>query len=103
MDDVRPGEIRFRIHPPNRADADELISAGVFARKLNSLVLALKSADRAVNKRSIHDYKIRHLHSSSPTALICETPLKPQPDLIGRSGIDGFDSCANALTIGASD
>ena len=104
MDGVRQGQVEFRLHPTATDGGDEaLVSAGVFARKLAALVLALKSADRAVNYgKPTHDYKIEKLKSSSPTAILQETLVRPGIDF-GRSGIAAFEDCVDSVTVGSGE
>lgn len=107
MDSLAPGLIRFRIHSPHDAvgtGADEDVPASLFASKLAALVRALKAADKAVNQgTAVHEYRIRKLQSSSPTVLLAETPLTKAVDVFGISGIDAFEDCAAAITLGDAD
>jgi hypothetical protein len=102
MEPLPKGQIRFLLHGPDTI-TDELVSAAVFARKLGTLVKALKAADAAQNGSIRHDYKIKKLQSSSPTAVLIETPLPPPPNAIAaftKSGIRGFKDCAEAIVVG---
>jgi hypothetical protein len=101
LENLRPDEIRLRVHGPD-AGTDELVSAAVFASKLATLVRALKAADRAANGYAAHDYKIKRLASSSPTALLVEMPLPKGIDY-SASGITAFDVCASAVITGEKD
>lgn len=107
MEALAPGLIRFRIHSPQNAvgtGADEDVPAAVFASKLATLVRALKAADKAVNMGSgAHEYRIRKLQSSSPTVLLAETPLTSAAEAYGGSGIDAFEDCVSAITVGDTE
>jgi hypothetical protein len=99
MSELAANQIRFAIHGPD-VDTDA-VSASVFAAKLSSLVSALKAADAAVNGTQIHDYVIDRLHTSTPTAILSERTIDKQLTYMPeRSGIDGFCSCADAITNG---
>jgi hypothetical protein len=101
LENLSPDEIGFRVHGPD-AETDDFVSAAVFASKLGSLVRALKAADRAANGYAAHDYKIKRLASSSPTALLVERPLPKGMDY-SSSGIEAFDTCADAVIAGEAD
>jgi hypothetical protein len=117
MEELPEGQVRFLVHGPDNA-TDDMVSASVFANKLATLVRALKAADRARNGAVLHDYKIKKLQSSSPTAILVETML-PSPIVYGRvpsylsethssgppakSGIEGFNDCVDAIVVGERD
>jgi hypothetical protein len=106
MEALAPGLIRFRIHSPHNTvgTTDEDVSASVFASKLATLVRALKAADKAANQgAAVHEYRIRKLQSSSPTVLLAETQISKAMAVFGQSGIDAFEDCANAITVGDLD
>ncbi|MFI4974233.1 MAG: hypothetical protein ACHP84_06845 [Caulobacterales bacterium] len=97
------GEIQFALHSRDPDDSeDRRVDAGVFAAKLGALVGALKAADASVNGGSpAHSYVIERLLTSTPTARLKERPLRR--DLMIQSGIDAFDRCAQAITVGERD
>jgi hypothetical protein len=98
-----PGQIRFRVHGPDTA-TDE-VTAGVFSRQLGTLYRALRGADKAINGRSLHDYIIAKLSTTTPTALLSERPLpKFRGELaVSHSGIHALEDCIEAITVGAKD
>jgi hypothetical protein len=101
MEPLPHGQVRFRVHGPDTA-TDE-VSAGVFAHQLTTLVRALKAADKATNGgRAVHDYVVAQLSTSTPTALLAERPLPRYRGQIisGHSGIDAFEDCVEAITLG---
>lgn len=103
MEPLARGQTRFRIHGPD-TDKDDLVSGTYFARKLTTLIRALKEADRQVNGQYAHDYKIASLESSSPTVTLLETPIpKFENNMLARSGIKAFDDCADAVKEGDRD
>ena len=77
--------------------------AAVFASKLLFLVRALKAADKALNGKPRHDYRISKLSSSNPTAVLSEIDLLSIMHPYGirdrewPSAIEGFEDCANAI------
>lgn len=97
------GQIRFRVHGPDTA-TDE-VTAGVFSRQLSTLYRALRAADKSINGRVVHDYIIANLSSSAPTALLAERPIPKFLDQLSalHSGIDAFEDCIDAITIGSNE
>jgi hypothetical protein len=100
---VAKGRIQFALHSQNPEDRDDKeVDAAVFASKLGTLVKALKAADKAANNgRQSHSYAIAKLHTSTPTAVLLERPLRDLDP--GSSGIDGFNDCIAAITSGAAE
>ena len=101
MEPIAPGQTRFRIYGLD-PDGDEPLSGSLFANKLGTFIRALKEADRAANNgKLVHDYKIAKLESSDPTVTLIET-VEPRYEglLPHRSGITGFEDCADAIIIG---
>ena len=102
VEEIGPGQVRLKLYGPSpalTADTDE-VSGSVFAAKLQTLVRALKAADKTVNGGKLtHDYKIARLQSSAPTVTLSERPLKPSFGFT-RSGVIGFQDCADAIQSG---
>jgi hypothetical protein len=98
MGELAANQIKFALHGPD-VKTDE-VSASVFAAKLHVLVGALRAADSAVNGKRVHDYFIAKLHTSTPTAILSERTISHQKAYFTHSGIDGFDACADAISIG---
>ncbi|MEX0828179.1 MAG: hypothetical protein WD005_04420, partial [Haliea sp.] len=104
MEPIAPGQTVFIIHGPDPT-GDEPVSGAIFARKLGTLIRALKAADRQANNGNlVHDYKIASLHSSSPTVTLAETPIPKFEGLVPlMSGIPSFEDCADAIVAGDRD
>lgn len=96
------GQAIFRIHGPKGGAS---LLADVFAQKLGTLVRALKAADRAVHRRSVHQYAIEKLKSSTPTVILSEQALPRFADELDVriSGIGGLEDCASAVITGDYD
>lgn len=75
MDELREGQIELKVHGIELVNEAE-VPATVFAAKLTALVKALEAADALRNGRSLHQYTIARLHTSSPTAILNERPLE---------------------------
>lgn len=90
-------QLKFAIHGPNPA-TDE-IAASVFGQKLGQLSSALAAADVAVNAgKRVHEYVIKELHTTTPTAILKERPIARQLKLFPRhSGVRAFRDCARAI------
>ena len=97
-DRVAKGRIQFALHSQNPEDRDDKeVDGAVFASKLGMLVKALKAADKAANNgRQSHSYAIAKLHTSTPTAVLLERPLRELDP--GSSGIEGFNDCIAAIS-----
>ena len=101
MDTLAPGQLRFAIHGPD-VETDD-VAGVVFARKLADLILAVKAADRAVNRgKPQHEYYIRKLTTSTPTVILDERPIyeAQKPLFPLASGIAAFRACTDAIEAG---
>lgn len=98
MERVAKDQLKFAIHGPDTT-TDE-IPASIFGQKLVQLASAIAAADMAVNggKRA-HEYVIKDLHTSTPTAILKERPIARQQTLLPQrsSGLRGFSECARAI------
>ncbi|WP_376100820.1 hypothetical protein ACE7GA_26420 (plasmid) [Roseomonas sp. CCTCC AB2023176] len=102
MDKERRERIRFRVHGQKRGtQSGEEVLAAVFAQKLGALVRALRAADKIANGANNHDYTIAALNIGSAEAVLAERAApKIFPDGSGRSGLDVFDQCLDAVALG---
>lgn len=103
VEKLAPNEISFAIHGPN-VESD-VVSGEIFAVKLQMLISALKAADTALYGKAIHEYTVSRLHNSAPTVVLAERLKTQRPTFFPGeiSAIDGFYSCAEAITLGDSE
>ena len=101
MERFAQNQLKFAIHGPDTT-TDE-IPASIFGQKLVQLTSAIAAADIAVNggKRA-HEYVIKELHTSTPTAILKERPIARQQTLLRQksSGLRGFNECLRAIVGG---
>lgn len=97
MGNLARGHVRLRIHGAHGG----AVSAAVFARKLGTLVKALKAADTVANGRVLHDYEIADLKPTSALVDLKEIPI-PQFEKLASStsAVPVLAECITAIQTG---
>lgn len=100
---LRPGHIRLRLHGVSSIESASLpVDAGVFARKLGTLLRGLSAADKAANQgKATHHYTIADLKMGSAVVEIAEHTKPKFSYLRAESSIGSFEACVAAIRRGA--
>lgn len=96
MAEYRRNEIFVTIHGLKMfGDEARLITANVFKRKFQSLLIALEEADKTINAKKSHIYLVSHLAIGSAEFALLEKPRSDTaPD---GSAINALINCADSI------
>jgi hypothetical protein len=97
--DFRNRELMFSLYGLDRPGEGSLVPADIFQRKLRSVLVALKEADKTVNSAPSHEYVISHLKMGSLEVGVLERPLQVE-HVLPVSSIAAFAECCDAISKG---